>query len=425
MRFFASASLLAVAAPALISARPVRRTASATDILVLKFADVLEQLESQFYSQALQKFQESDFTSAGFSNAAIATEQFTAIQSDEATHASILEDTITSLGDSAISGCSFDFSSALTDVPTMAATARVVENLGVAAYLGAAHLLDDPVLLTAAGSILTVEARHQTVLNIFSGSGSAIPSAFDLGFTPSEVLAIASPFISGCDTGVPANPSLSITNQGTVTTGTSLSFSSSALNGSTDGLFCNMLIGGLPFAISLPFSQCVVPAGINGPVAIWIMSDDQPVAASPVDRDTSKLVAGPTMAFIDTISQSLPEAARTVSGTSSSSSSSSSSDSSSSGSDSSSGSASSTDSASTVVSTSTISSDQASSIIASASATASGAAATSSAAASGDSSSSNPNPANDAAAGINISFANMFTGPSPDGHTNVIGWTNI
>ncbi len=83
----------------------------------------------------------------------------------------------------------------------MAATARVVENLGVAAYLGAAHLVSDPVLLTAAASILTVEARHQTVLNILNG-GSAIPSAFDIPFNPSEVLAVASPFISGCDVGV-------------------------------------------------------------------------------------------------------------------------------------------------------------------------------------------------------------------------------
>ncbi len=85
----------------------------------------------------------------------------------------------------------------------MAATARVVENLGVAAYLGAAPLLSDPVLLQAAGSILTVEARHQTVLNLLSGTGSAIPQAFDIGFTPQEVLAVASPFLGdGCDLGV-------------------------------------------------------------------------------------------------------------------------------------------------------------------------------------------------------------------------------
>ena len=38
----------------------------------------------------------------------------------------------------------------MTDVTTMAGVARVVENVGVTAYLGAAHLLSDPILLTAA-----------------------------------------------------------------------------------------------------------------------------------------------------------------------------------------------------------------------------------------------------------------------------------
>jgi hypothetical protein len=85
----------------------------------------------------------------------------------------------------------------------MLQSARVLENLGVAAYLGAAHLLDDPVLLGAAASIVTVEARHQTVLNIFAGPTTVIPQAQDLAFTPSEVLAIAGPVISGCDLGVP------------------------------------------------------------------------------------------------------------------------------------------------------------------------------------------------------------------------------
>ena len=115
----------------------------------------------------------------------------------------------------------------------MAAVARVVENVGVTAYLGAANLLSDPVLLTAAGSILTVEARHQTILNVLN-AGTAIPQAFDFAFTPSEVLALAGSFISGCDLGVPANPPLTVTNNGTVTVGTSLTFSSPAINGTTD-----------------------------------------------------------------------------------------------------------------------------------------------------------------------------------------------
>jgi hypothetical protein len=137
------------------------------------------------------------------------------------------------LGGKPVDTCKFDFSTVLTDVTTMVNVARVVENVGVAAYLGAAHLISDPVLLTAAGSILTVEARHQTILNVLS-SGTAIPQAFDFGFTPSEVLALAGAFISGCDLGIPANKPLTITNTGVVTVGTTLTFSSPALNGSTD-----------------------------------------------------------------------------------------------------------------------------------------------------------------------------------------------
>lgn len=83
----------------------------------------------------------------------------------------------------------------------MAATARVVENVGVGAFLGAATLLTDPQLLSAAATILTVEARHQTILNVLTG-GTAIPAFFDVALTPPQVLAIAGAFISGCDTGI-------------------------------------------------------------------------------------------------------------------------------------------------------------------------------------------------------------------------------
>jgi hypothetical protein len=137
----------------------------------------------------------------------------------------------------------------------MVTIARIVENVGVGAYLGAAHLIEDPRILTAAASILTIESRHQTVLNLFEG-GSAISQPFDIPLLPQEVLAIAGSFISGCDLGVPgtfsrhlgficfprrslpfiapsANPSLAVTNTGPIGVGTSLQFKSPALNSST------------------------------------------------------------------------------------------------------------------------------------------------------------------------------------------------
>lgn len=58
--------------------------------------------------------------------------------------------------------------------------------------------MTDPVVLADAGPIATVESRHQTLLNAMSSTGSVLPSGFDIALTPEEVLAIASPFISGC-----------------------------------------------------------------------------------------------------------------------------------------------------------------------------------------------------------------------------------
>jgi hypothetical protein len=113
-----------------------------------------------------------------------------------------VQSSLTSFGGSPITGCSFDFSSVLTDVNTMLDVARVVENVGVGAFLGGATLVTDTVLLDSAATILTVEARHQTILNVLN-LGSAIPQSFDIPLAPEEVLAIAGPFISGCDLGIP------------------------------------------------------------------------------------------------------------------------------------------------------------------------------------------------------------------------------
>lgn len=421
-----SSILFALAAPILSLAAPARYLGkrAAADILVFQFADVLEQLESTFYQQALSKFKSSDFTAAGFISSQIPMEQFTTIQADEATHSSVLQSALKAAGKSPISGCQFNFGSVLTDVSTMAATARVIEMVGVSAYLGGATLLTDPVLLAAAGSILTVEARHQTILNILSGTGTAIPSPFDIAFTPSEVLAIAGPFISGCNVGIPANTPLSITNTGPVIPGTTLTFKANSINGTIpqNNLFCQMLIGNAPIAIPLPISQCVVPTGINGPVALFITTDMQPLLRDVHDRAQKQIVAGPTLVFIDMQPQMLPQLVRGASGSQ----------------------------PLTMTMTQTISPSVASSIMsngsggASVSSSASGAmssamgsAASASASSSALASSASlppsstmvPNasstpPANTSTSSSSmLSGPNMSTGPSPDGTVTVNGWT--
>jgi hypothetical protein len=294
----------------LVSAAPVLSARADNDLTVLKFADVLEQLESTFYSTALTQFQSADFTAAGFLDPQVPIEQFTTIQSDEQTHSTTLQAAITAAGSTPITSCTFNFETVLTSVSTMAAVARVVENVGVGAYLGAAHLISDPSILTTAGSILTVEARHQTVLNILSGTGTPISNPFDIALQPQEVLAIASPFMNNtCDLGFTPNPTLTVTNNGTVAPGTMLTFESSALNSTEDNLFCQMMVGGNATALALPLAQCIVPQGINGAVAIFITSDDTPLPNDVVNRNSTTLVAGPTMAFIDTDPQLLSQLA--------------------------------------------------------------------------------------------------------------------
>jgi len=413
MRF--STSLLAAAVPLAAYAAPIRpRQTSSIDITVLQFANTLEQLESQFYAAGLAKFQDADFTAAGFSSSNLAIQQLMSIQSDEATHASTLEAELQALGVTSSPNCSFNFASALTDVATMAATARVVENLGVSAYLGAASLLTDPQLLEAAGSILTVEARHQTVLNILSGTGTAIPSPFDLALTPSEVLAVASPFIDGaCDLGLTANPTLTVTNTGSVGQGTALTFSSYALNSSVDttNFGCQMMIGSNPIAIVLPYSQCVVPNTVNGPVAIYVTSDENPLQNNVVNRaSANNIVAGPTIAFIDAQPENLGQLVRmSGSGTAAASS-----------------------------TTQTISPDAAASIIASGS-SATGSAAPASATDSSSSNSTSSTTSSNSTASNSTSSSNSvndasdpsapfrddFTGAAPGGIIDVVGWSNI
>ncbi|KAJ7122908.1 ferritin-like domain-containing protein [Mycena epipterygia] len=376
MRYSSSILAALAAAPLLSSALPIRtRAASANDALVFQFANVLEQLETEFYAQGIAKFQDSDFTAAGFSSSMVATQTLTTIQGDEATHATFIQQALTDNGATPLK-CNFKFDSALTDVPTLAATARVVEYVGVAAYLGGATLLDDPIFLDAAASILTIEARHQTVLNILSGTGSAIPQAFDIPLTPQEVLSIAGGFVDGpCDLGITATNPLTVTNTGAVAPGTLLTVSAANVTG-TDGLFCNMMVGGAPFSINLPLSQCVVPEGINGPVALWITSDDNPLINNVIDRATTQQVAGPAILFIDTSPEMLGQLVR-GSGTSG---------------------------AATSTETTTISPDEASSIIASGSTATQGAGGNGAAA---------------PAVPASTPLPTDFTGPSPDGKVTV------
>lgn len=79
----------------------------------------------------------------------------------------------------------------------------MITSTGIGAYLGGASLLtDDPALLTAASSILTVEARHDAFLRAGVGA-SPFPTAFDTALTAVYAYNIAQMFIVSCPQQLP------------------------------------------------------------------------------------------------------------------------------------------------------------------------------------------------------------------------------
>jgi len=298
---------LACSLPFVVKAAPVLQSRqSDTDILVLKFAEVLNQLELQFYQEALAKFNDSDFAAAGFHVTDVPERIFKEIQGDEQAHLDFLNG---ALGNNTVSGCKFDFTGPLANVKAMAGFARIVEQVGVSAFLGAAQLVSDRSILTAAATILTVESRHQTLLNTLNG-GSSIPQAFDQPLTPGQILAVAGPLISGCDLGIP--PNLPVKIQNDVVPGNKLQFDLTGIQG--DQLFCQMILAGQPIALSQPIDNCIVPSsGLpDGPVYIFISDDPQPLASNIVVQNAAQIKAGPAIAFIDQLAEQTPDALSTL-----------------------------------------------------------------------------------------------------------------
>jgi hypothetical protein len=176
-----------VARPGVASAKlATLQTTLATDVDVLNYALTLEHLEAAFY----QLTGEYSLGMDPFGNAindwlALAGEQ-------EAAHVTTLTDVIAQLGGEPVAAADYDFG--VTDAASFLATAMTLENVGVAAYDGAGQFLQNADLLTAAGSIVAVEARHASYLNLVNGT-SPFPAAVETPMTPDEVLAAAGGFI--------------------------------------------------------------------------------------------------------------------------------------------------------------------------------------------------------------------------------------
>ena len=163
------------------------------DIGVLNYAYALEQLEAAFYTQVVK----TPYT--GASKAELAT--LRAIRDHEIAHRDFLKK---ALGKKAIPGLEVDFSAIdFTSKKSVLGTADVFENLGVAAYNGAGQLIKNVDYLAAAGSIVSVEARHAAAIAEMigganakaAGEGHVDMKGLDAALSPAEVLPKAAPFI--------------------------------------------------------------------------------------------------------------------------------------------------------------------------------------------------------------------------------------
>ncbi len=171
--------------------------ANTSDLHILNYALTLEFLEADFYKQVIDSGIVKDKATASLAKQFGETEQ---------THVDALTSTIKKLGGKPVSAPKTKFGPTL-DKGLMAVleTAATVENLGAAAYLGAAGSIKNKDVLAAALSIHSVEARHAAALNSLVGrgfggkgglEGSLPDGAFAKGMSEADVLAAVKPFLA-------------------------------------------------------------------------------------------------------------------------------------------------------------------------------------------------------------------------------------
>ncbi|MFD1515152.1 ferritin-like domain-containing protein [Halomarina rubra] len=181
-------------------------TEEVTDIDILNYALTLEHLEAEYYTQALDHFSERDFES--FGSPGMMTfdtnlpryetyQNYEKIRDHEIAHVETLTQVIEDLGGTPVEAAEYDFP--YNDIHEFVDLSATIEDVGVSAYAGAAPMIQNSDLLSAALSIHSVEARHASYIRLQRDGGSppfeGQEGAFDPARTMDEVIAIASQFI--------------------------------------------------------------------------------------------------------------------------------------------------------------------------------------------------------------------------------------
>ncbi len=174
---------LAPGAMAKINGDPPPAAFGAGDIGILNFALVLEYLESGFYNEATRNQRDHPFLHSAEERTFLR-----AVTKDENAHVAALKHV---LGSKAIKKPSFNYRGDTKNHGRFVNSSFTFENEGVHAYSGQAFNISDPQVLKAALSIVTVEARHASVIGLIrnrSVYGIAPSGPFDTPKGATQVL---------------------------------------------------------------------------------------------------------------------------------------------------------------------------------------------------------------------------------------------
>jgi rubrerythrin len=167
------------------------------DVGVLNYAYALEQLEADFYTKVVNNFY------AGISNAE--KEVLTDLYHHEVIHRDFFKAAITGATTNVLPTLEFQYPNVnFNDRNSVLATAKALEDTGVAAYNAAGKYITNPTYLVIAGKIVSVEARHASAIRdlinpltaSFSGDDVVDPvTGLDVAKEPKDVIAAAGGFI--------------------------------------------------------------------------------------------------------------------------------------------------------------------------------------------------------------------------------------
>ncbi|KAK5690716.1 hypothetical protein LTR17_025864 [Elasticomyces elasticus] len=266
-----------------------------------EIAGMSKHLEDKFYREGLANFSQSAFADAGFD--ATFYQNIQAISAHETGHVQFLTAALQGAGQKPTEECTYAFG--VTSVAQFVATASILEGVGTSAYLGAAAQIANKGTLTAAGSILTVEARHSSYLRA-SLAQSPFPQPYDNPLTPDEVHTLAHGFIVSCPADNPtfpvkAFPGLAVTTTGKIVSGQLLSVQTVgyalAADSTTARLYAAFItVTGPVWALLSPGGdgkdfQVTVPSGVNGQSYLLLTNCNETVTDNTV-------VAGPVIVEI-------------------------------------------------------------------------------------------------------------------------------